>query len=247
MKSLADKPEQTTPDLWGEIVQAYANGEDAAYAIRRDDGYLDQMPSPAPYFDVKVSPQEEEALRHAHGRVLDIGCGPGRVLLYLQERGFEVTGIDNSPLTVEIARERGARDIRLMSLTEMDFPAGSFETALFFGNNIGLAGTLEATRDVFRTLHELLTPDAVILGQSTHATATSKPEHVRYHEWNRQRGRYVGRVTIRKEFRGKVGTWWDLLLLEKPVLESLLNDGGWAVTHWIDGDRGAYWIVAKKR
>jgi hypothetical protein len=63
------------------------------------------------------------------------------VLLYLQERGLEVTGIDHSPLTVEVARERGAADVRLMSLAELDFPQSSFDTALFFGNNLGLADT----------------------------------------------------------------------------------------------------------
>ncbi|MFQ5809156.1 MAG: class I SAM-dependent methyltransferase [Armatimonadota bacterium] len=242
----SEQAEEVAPDLWGEIVQAYARGEEAAYAIRREDGYVDEMRSPGNYFDVKVSPQEEDALQHARGRLLDIGCGPGRVLLYLQKRGLEVTGIDSSPLTVEVARERGARDVRLMSLAELDFPAGSFETALFFGNNFGLAGTLDATRDVLRTLHDVLSADGRIIGQSCHATATEKPEHLRYQAQNRERGRYVGRVTIRMEFGGKVSPWWDLLLLEKPVLEELLRETGWAVTHWIDGERARYWVVAEK-
>ncbi len=239
-------PEAVEADLWGQIVLAYSRGEPARYSIRREDGYVDDNPSPALYFDVNVSEPEREALKYAEGRILDIGCGPGRVLLYLQERGLEVTGIDNSPLTVQVARQRGAPDVRMMSLTELSFPASSFDTALFFGNNLGLAGTLDATWDVFRTLHDVLSPEGLIIGQSTEPTATDKPEHLRYHEWNRQRGRYVGRVTIRMELGGKVGPWWDLLLLEKPVLEELLRDTGWQVRHWIDGQRGSYWIVAGK-
>ncbi len=250
MRDMREEPEradeEVAPDLWGEIVQTYARDEDAAYAIRRSDGYLDEMPSPANYFDVNVSEPEAEALQYVRGRVLDIGCGPGRVLLHLQERGLEVTGIDNSPLVVEVARARGARDVRLMSLTELDFPAGSFDTALFFGNNLGIAGNLKATRNVFRALRDVLSPEGLIIGQSLHATATDKPEHLRYLKWNRERGRYVGRVTIRKEAQGKVGPWWDLLLFEKQVLEALLNETGWAVTHWVDGGRGQYWIVAAK-
>ncbi|WP_406055154.1 methyltransferase domain-containing protein [Kribbella sp. NBC_00889] len=31
------------------------------------------------------------------GPVLDVGCGPGTVTAYLQERGIEVSGVDLSP------------------------------------------------------------------------------------------------------------------------------------------------------
>jgi SAM-dependent methyltransferase len=41
----------------------------------------------------------------AGGFVLDIGCGVGRHLLYLGERGFKVAGIDISPSGIEQSRE----------------------------------------------------------------------------------------------------------------------------------------------
>ena len=47
-------------------------------------------------------------MRFVRGRVLDLGCGAGRVGLHLQSRGHEVVGIDVSPLAVEIARRRGS-------------------------------------------------------------------------------------------------------------------------------------------
>jgi hypothetical protein len=57
--------------------------------------------------------QERRAMRFVRGRVLDLGCGAGRVGLHLQSRGHEVVGIDVSPLAVEIARQRGLADVRL--------------------------------------------------------------------------------------------------------------------------------------
>jgi 2-polyprenyl-3-methyl-5-hydroxy-6-metoxy-1,4-benzoquinol methylase len=36
--------------------------------------------------------------------VLDVGCGSGRVVKYLQEKGFEVSGIDISELAIETSK-----------------------------------------------------------------------------------------------------------------------------------------------
>lgn len=40
-------------------------------------------------------------------KVLDYGCGPGDFLLVAKARGFDVSGIDNSPRSVQMAAERG--------------------------------------------------------------------------------------------------------------------------------------------
>jgi len=40
------------------------------------------------------------------GRVLDIGCGPDRHSLWLQESVFDVVAIDISPLAVRVAKAR---------------------------------------------------------------------------------------------------------------------------------------------
>ncbi|MFX0105839.1 MAG: class I SAM-dependent methyltransferase [Candidatus Hodarchaeota archaeon] len=38
-------------------------------------------------------------------RVLDLGCGTGRHLIYLSKKGFEVYGLDASPKALEIAKK----------------------------------------------------------------------------------------------------------------------------------------------
>ena len=38
-------------------------------------------------------------------KTIDLGCGAGNYAIYLAGRGFEVTGIDNSPTAIRIAQE----------------------------------------------------------------------------------------------------------------------------------------------
>ena len=65
------------------------------------------------------------------GRVLDVGCGAGRVALYLQnERRLEVLGIDSSPLALRVAKARGARKTRLVAFKDVGFGPGSFDTVV---------------------------------------------------------------------------------------------------------------------
>ncbi|MGW0610079.1 class I SAM-dependent methyltransferase [Streptomyces sp. NPDC002788] len=77
------------------------------------DGFYADRSRPVPFFVAKpdenlVSCVEREL--PGGGRVLDLGCGPGRNALYLAERGFEVDAVDLAPAAVEWARER-AREV----------------------------------------------------------------------------------------------------------------------------------------
>ncbi|BEP12198.1 class I SAM-dependent methyltransferase [Acidothermaceae bacterium B102] len=64
-------------------------------------------------------------------RLLDVGCGAGRVLRLASDRGALVTGLDVSQPLLDVARER-VPDARLL-LAEMDvlpFDEGSFDTVV---------------------------------------------------------------------------------------------------------------------
>lgn len=43
-------------------------------------------------------------------RVLDVGCGTGELAIALARRGYDVTGIDGSPVAIEKARANAARN-----------------------------------------------------------------------------------------------------------------------------------------
>ena len=48
--------------------------------------------------------------RIAPGRAIDLGCGSGQNALFLAARGFEVTGVDFSPVAVAAARAAAESD-----------------------------------------------------------------------------------------------------------------------------------------
>ena len=71
------------------------------------DSLIDLTEGPAAYFaEFKDWPKiQKQAIKFAKGKVLDIGAGAGRVSLYLQKQGFDVTAIDNSPLAIKVCKK----------------------------------------------------------------------------------------------------------------------------------------------
>jgi SAM-dependent methyltransferase len=96
-------------DVFGRALMDWARGGTAPEILERDDGYTDLSAGHELYVagfeDWPLS--ERQAIRYVRGRVVDVGCGAGRVSSYLQQRGFDVVGLDASPLAVRAARLRG--------------------------------------------------------------------------------------------------------------------------------------------
>jgi SAM-dependent methyltransferase len=65
-------------------------------------------------------------------RVLDAGCGDGRNLIYLLQRGFECYGVDSEPMAIDVIRQTVARlapdlpqtNFTVADLTNLPYPDG---------------------------------------------------------------------------------------------------------------------------
>src|SRR5439155_21947315 len=122
-------------DAYGRLIADYLETGEGIEIVERHDGFIDASRyGPAAYFSPfrKWPKAERKAMRLARGRVLDVGCGAGRVALYLQERGHDVVGIDLSPLAVEIARRRGVKDVRELPVTRVSRRLGRFDTIVMY-------------------------------------------------------------------------------------------------------------------
>ncbi len=233
-------------DAYGHEVWDYFKNRTGYEVIERDDGLIDPSDiAPGFYFaQLRDWPRvERKAIRHAKGRVLDVGCGAGRVAIYLQNyRKLDVTGIDISPLAIRVSRLRGLRKTRLLSLEGIDFKPGFFDSVVMFGNNFGLFGSKSKAKRLLRKLYTMTSPEGVIICESADPYKTSNPDHLRYHERNRARGRMPGQVRIRARYRTYVGKWFDYLLVSPNEMKNLAEDAGWTVSRFIESEESPLYI-----
>ena len=98
-------------------------------------------------------------LRAVLGPVLDIGCGPGRMVRAAMDLGLEVLGLDVSPVAVEMARESGLPVIEGSVFDSIPLE-GRWQTALLVDGNIGIGGDVPA---MLRRCREILLPGGEIV------------------------------------------------------------------------------------
>ena len=97
-------------------------------------------------------------------RVLDVGCGIGRHVVYAHEMGMEAYGVDLSPVAVKTAREwaglKGVANpeeaIRVGSVTAIPFTDGFFDVAVSHGvlDSMVFSVAREAVRECGRVLRD---------------------------------------------------------------------------------------------
>jgi SAM-dependent methyltransferase len=86
-----------------------------------------------------ADPVDETVLARCTGPVLDVGCGPGRLVRALSERGIACLGLDIAETAVWIARGQGAA--ALVRNVFAPVPGeGRWPTVLLMDGNVGIGG-----------------------------------------------------------------------------------------------------------
>ena len=239
-------------DAYGEQLWGYfKTGQPHSEIIERDDGMISAgVYGPKLYFSEyrNWTSIEKKAMKYVRGKVLDIGCGAGRHSLYLQGKGFDVTGVDNSPLAIKVSRLRGLKKSKVMSIEKIgEFRPNSFQSVIMMGNNFGLFGSHNRARILLKKLFRITAADAVIIAATRDPYLTKDPAHLAYHKLNKARGRMPGQLRIRVRYQRHVGSWFDYLLVSKDELKNILQNTGWEVKRFLDGKDGQYIMVLGKQ
>lgn len=98
--------------------------------------------------------------------VLDLACGHGRIANRLAERGARVTGLDRTPLFLEVARRDAAARGVEVDYVEGDMRElpweGAFDRVVSWYTSYGYFDD-EANREVLGDVHEALKPGGAVL------------------------------------------------------------------------------------
>lgn len=115
-----------------------------------------------------VSQNIDALLRHLPSqsplRLMDLGCGPGRDLLVLKQRGHEPIGLEGSGKFAEMARAYSGCEVWQQDFLALDLPAGHFD-GIFANASLFHVPAAELPR-VLRELHAALRPAGVLFSSN---------------------------------------------------------------------------------
>jgi SAM-dependent methyltransferase len=179
---------------------------------------------------------EQQMLRMAEGRVLDVGAGSGCHSVELMKMGREVVAIDISALSVEVMKERGV-DARCEDFFDERF-CEQFDTVIMAMNGIGIVGRIERLPEFFKRAKQLLKPGGRILLDSSDIRYVFEDEDGAF-DIDLAAG-YYGEVDYAMKYRTVQGDRFDWLYIDFATLQMYAEESGFKCEKVADGDHYDY-------
>jgi SAM-dependent methyltransferase len=118
----------------------------------------DDIPADVPMENASAYPLKYAQLtvKDKDGRILEAGCGAGRILRYYHQRGYNIVGIDFIDIAVRKLNEIDpSLQVEVGDITNLRFPDQSFRHVLAFGLYHNLEHGLDrAISETYRVLQE---------------------------------------------------------------------------------------------
>ncbi|MBX3313713.1 MAG: methyltransferase domain-containing protein [Actinobacteria bacterium] len=157
-----------------------------------------------------ASPEEVAILSGLDAPVLDLGCGPGRLVAALAEMGTPALGVDASPSAVEVARRTGA-PVLCRSLFDRLPGEGRWRSVVLLDGNVGIGG--DPVR-LLRRVADLLAPGGEAIVETDDDSQLTR----------------VG--AARLDVDGTVGPWFPWAWVAAGDLATLASEAGLEVVGW---------------
>jgi len=159
--------QQLHNDPLGLAYESFFNGnKDAYFTLYSSQFDPDDIPVAHFYRDFSEMPVlEQKALDLTKGKVLDVGAGSGVHSIILQEKGFDVTAVEISPLAAEILTKRKVQNVVCNDYFKLENQ--KYDTLLFLMNGIGLIQTISGFDNFFKHTATLLNTGGQVLLDSS--------------------------------------------------------------------------------
>lgn len=196
------------------------------------------------------------------GKILDIGCGPGRHMTALVERGYRVLGLDRSTVLLEEAARRQVGGLVRGDMRHLPFGPGVFRAALSMFTSFGYFGSREAHRDLLIEIARVVENRGRLILDYLNAPKVREslvPESVRSVEnhriterrYVRNRGdgeQVVKELLIQGPDGQEVERYREeVSLYDRDEVLDLLSDAGWSEIVSLGDYRGDKWIPDSDR
>lgn len=152
---LAERPSEN--ELAGMYSRSYYEDGDVGYK-----GYVDNFEQYHDIFLRIFKRRHRDLIKRASGRrLLEVGCAYGFLLDFLRSKGWEVTGIEISPLSSSYARDQLHLKVHTGTVESVDLPTGSFDVVLL----LDVLEHLHRPFDTLRCIRSLLAPGGILVVQ----------------------------------------------------------------------------------
>jgi SAM-dependent methyltransferase len=234
-----------TDDAFGEMVwDAFLDDLSETPQYRRDDGDVSEAHLDAYFTDPETWREGlHDAFGRLSGRVLDVGCGPGKHARHLQDQGHEVLAIDRSPGAIAVAREWGVDHAAVMDMHDTPVLENTFEGAIVIGKQIAVGDSLADLRGTLETLATTVDSGGRLVADFN--TPERRGDGYLDGHWVEDGVAYR---TFRVEYDGLVGPWVDVLMVDLDVLEDTVDRTPWEIVEVDAGEdeRSDYLVVFER-
>ncbi|MGW2343418.1 class I SAM-dependent methyltransferase [Streptomyces sp. NPDC001661] len=128
--------------------------------LRRTDGWL--LPLEVERWCARADAVDRQVLDRCEGAVLDVGCGPGRLVAELAARGRTALGVDVSDAAVAHSRGLGGQAL-CRSVFDPLPGEGRWNTVLLMDGNIGIGGE---PHTLLARACQLLAPGGLLMAET---------------------------------------------------------------------------------
>lgn len=188
--------------------------------LRTDSGHI--LPMQGERWLGRAQLADLQLLAQAEAPVLDIGCGPGRHVQALAERGTHVLGIDLSPAAVALCRRKGLAVLE-GSIFGFVPDAGKWGAALLLDGNIGIGGDPIGLLDRVKSL---LRPGGRVIAEVSDEVPS------------------CATMRVRLELDGDAGPWFDWAALDVHGLRRAADAVGLQLVEFLELDGRLFGILA---